>query len=265
MTMKQTLWIALVALLAVASAGADGTDALLDRLSRPDRFVNDYANVFSREQREALESCVQEGREKTTAEIAVVARQSLEGGEIADFANRLFEKWGIGRKDKDNGILLIAALQDRAVRIEVGYGLESVMTDSHNGVILDSYVIPHFRDERYAEGLEAGAKAIGAVLAREHEVVLSSPMPEEIASIMTSTGAVFQAEAPQELTVEGFIFAVLLLVFLMSALIWAAKRGHLRGTTVGSGGGPTGGFGGGSSSGGFGGGSSGGGGASRRW
>ena len=110
-----------LALLLAVSAQA--SDALLNSL-QPRGLVNDYANVISPADENQLSSILTELRQKTGAEVAVVTLPSLDGGQIDDFAVRLYERWGIGQKGKDNGVLLLAAIQDRKARIEVGYGLE---------------------------------------------------------------------------------------------------------------------------------------------
>jgi len=239
-------------LLIMATMVSEGSDALLARLAPGTNLVYDFAGVFQPAQKAELENFLSGVEQKTTAEIAVVALRSLEGGEINDFANRLFAKWGIGKKDKDNGLLLLAAIEDRKVRIEVGYGLEGALPDAKTGRILDEYVIPEFKQQKYAEGLIAGAVALAGDVAREAGVELEVPME-------------MQPQATGQNPVVG------LLVFgifagLIALLVVAAKKGWIKstGSSAGSrsGGRFSGGSGGGSS---FGGGSSGGGGASRGW
>jgi uncharacterized protein len=95
-------------LLATCIPFAQASDKLLNSL-QPRGFVNDFANVISSSDEQRLTSMITELRQKTGAEIAVVTVQSLDGGEIADFTNRLFEKWGVGQKGKDNGLLFLGA------------------------------------------------------------------------------------------------------------------------------------------------------------
>jgi uncharacterized protein len=83
-------------------------------------------------------------RRKTGAQFAVVTLKSLEGGQIDDFANKLFKKWGVGEKGKNNGIMLLVAMQDRKARIEVGYGLEPILPDALAGRVLDEQLFPAF-------------------------------------------------------------------------------------------------------------------------
>ncbi len=111
-------------------------------------FVNDYAGLLSPAVKTQLDAKLSQLEKDTTAEVAVVTVKSLEGDSVDDYAVRLFEKWKIGKKDKDNGVLFLVALDDRKMRIEVGYGLEPLITDGRAGRIRDNDVIPRFKDRR---------------------------------------------------------------------------------------------------------------------
>jgi uncharacterized protein len=139
------------------------TDRLLRSL-QPTADVNDFAGILSASEKTALESRCQEIREKTGAQLAVVNLKSLEGGQIDDFAVRLFKRWGIGQKDQKNGILLLVALDDRKARIEVGYGLEPILPDALAGRILNEQLFPAFKQQRYAAGLQAAVDRIAAII-----------------------------------------------------------------------------------------------------
>lgn len=239
-------------LLIMATVAAEGSDALLARLVSGTNLVYDFAGVFQPAQKAELENYLRSVEQKTTAEIAVVALRSLEGGEINDFANRLFARWGIGKKDKDNGLLLLAAIEDRKVRIEVGYGLEGALPDAKTGRILDDHVIPEFKQQKYAEGLMAGAVALAEVVAREAGVEMGEPAEIQ----HPSTG--------QNPVVGLLVFGIF--AGLIAFLAVAAKKGWIKSTGASTGSRSGGGFSGGSRGGSsFGGGSSGGGGASRGW
>jgi uncharacterized membrane protein YgcG len=110
--------------------------------------------------------------ERTTGiEMAVVVMRSLDGVSIEEAAASLFAMWGIGKKDRDNGLLLLWSLGERKVRVEVGYGLEDVLPDGRAGAILDAYVIPHFRAGDFDAGILAGVDALMAA-ARDEDVEL---------------------------------------------------------------------------------------------
>lgn len=217
----------------------------------PKGWVNDFAEVISEEIENSMNQLIQEVQRKVGVEMSVVTVPDLEYISIEEYAVKLFEKWGIGKKEEDNGILLILALKERKVRIEVGYGLEGIFTDQRCGEILDQYVVPFLRDKRYGEGLYSGLYAISAFLASKAGVNLDSDQPFHI-----------QAPVHEKVSLLSFIILIIFLItfsFRFFPLIFLGSHWdgwHWRGGGFGGGFG-SGGFGG------FGGGMSGGGGASR--
>jgi len=155
------LWMLLAAGLSVVSACfATESDDLLASLN-PRGMVSDYAGVLSQSDGTSLESAIRSYEQQTGNEIGVAVIDSLKGGDIDDFANKLFAKWGVGKKDKDNGVLLLVSIQDRAARIEVGYELEPKLTDALAGRILREQMFPSFKQGRYGEGI---ALAVGGII-----------------------------------------------------------------------------------------------------
>lgn len=140
-------WLCLWTACATAQDGIP-TDRLLRSL-RPAADVNDFAGVLTPAQKESLEARCRQLREKTGAELAVVTLKSLEGEQIDDFAAGLFKQWGIGQKDRDNGVLLLVALDDRKARIEVGYGLEEILPDALAGRVLGEQLFPAFKRHQF--------------------------------------------------------------------------------------------------------------------
>ena len=151
-----------------------GPDALLARLE-PTGLVNDYAGLLSREDRDALQARLSAVEAARGAQIAVVTLNSLEGGDIDDFAVKLFERWKIGQAGKDNGVLVLVAVRDRKARIEVGYGLEGVLPDSLAGRILDEQLLSAFRRGRYSEGLRAGVSRVAEIVERNEPAPVAQP------------------------------------------------------------------------------------------
>lgn len=250
--MAGVVWLAAGTLRAATSE----VDVLL-QLPRPEgHYVRDYAGVFSAEQRQTLETFLTDVEAKTTAEIAVITLPSLEGGDINDLANQMFARLGIGKKGKDNGLLILTAIKDRRIRMEVGYGLEGFLPDARIGRMLDETVLPHFREGRYAAGLIQGAQAAAEVIAQNAGVTLTPP---------AGTPPVPPAAPEEKTEFTPAVFMVLLAIFapIILLIVFGVRKGWIK--TGGSGGGFSSGGGGGGSGGGFGGGSSGGGGASRGW
>lgn len=122
--------------------------------------VVDNAELIPAQAEAALTAKLEALEQATTDQVVVVTLADLQGREIEDYGYRLGRAWGIGRDDKDNGLLLIVAPNDRKVRIEVGRGLEPVMTDALSTLIIQNDILPAFRNGDYAGGIERGVQAI---------------------------------------------------------------------------------------------------------
>lgn len=248
--MNRFLIASLILLAGVLPVRAD-SDRLLNSL-KPAGYVSDFANVMNPADCAATEKLLTELEQKSGAQVSVVTLKSLEGGQIDDFASRLFVRWGIGQKSKNNGLLLIAAIEDRKVRIETGYGFEGVLTDAAAGRLIDQIIRPAFRAGDYSGGLRKGAEALASVAASASGVELTGIQNQNISS----------SSRQQDRNGGGLIQ----LIFFIVILIAVIRHPWLLLLFMGGGGGgrSSGGFGGGGF-GGFGGGMSGGGGASRGW
>jgi len=129
----------------------------------PTGFVNDYANIIDDAQQQEIENKLVQFEQDTSNEISVVTIQNLGGDYIENFAEKLFVEWGIGKQEKDNGVLVLVALEDRKMRIEVGYGLEGALTDAQSNWIINNEMKPAFKEDRYGDGInEAVDKIISA-------------------------------------------------------------------------------------------------------
>ena len=122
--------------------------------------VVDQANVLSPQATTELENKLESLEARTSRQLVVVTVSSLQGLEIEDYGYQLGRAWGIGEKKRDTGVLLIVAPNERRVRIEVGYGLEGVLTDALSNVILQERVLPKFRAGDMAGGVLAGADGL---------------------------------------------------------------------------------------------------------
>lgn len=134
------------------------------KIPRPtsDFFVNDFANVISEEDEKAIFDMSKTLYENSgnSTQVVVVTINSLEGNSLEEFANRLFNTWGIGSRDKNDGVLLLLSVGDRQSRIEIGYGLEGILPDGKTGRIQDEYMIPYYKNNDFSNGLKSGCQAI---------------------------------------------------------------------------------------------------------
>ena len=129
--------------------------------------VVDEAGMIPADVRQRIEQKLAAFEQRTGIQVAVLTVESLEGDPIEDFSIRVAETWKLGQQGKDNGVIFIVAEQDRRMRIEVGYGLEPVLTDAESGRILDNIVRPAFRSGDFGGGIEHGVDAILAGLGGE--------------------------------------------------------------------------------------------------
>jgi len=142
-------------------------------------YVNDYAGVLQSDSKTQTEDLIARVEKETNSEIAVAIINSLEGVSVEEYAVTLFEKWGIGKKKEDNGVLLLVAIEDRKLRIEVGYGLEGTITDLEAGNIIDNVIVPKFKQNDYSTGVYDGVVAIANEIYEEKGLTtISNPVEE---------------------------------------------------------------------------------------
>lgn len=149
--LSHVLWV-LLALLPFAAVAKD-IPPLTGR-------IVDQANLLTAEQRQRMEQKLAQFEQQTSDQVVVLTVDSLDGEAIEDYANKVGRSWALGQKGKDNGVLLLVAKQDRKMRMEVGYGLEPVLTDLQTKVIQDEVIIPYFKKDDYGGGIEAGVDGI---------------------------------------------------------------------------------------------------------
>jgi len=198
---------------------------------RPTGRVSDFANLLSDSVEASLEARLSQLEQDTTAEVAVVTIISLEGDTMADYAVRLFQDWGIGKAGKDNGVLFITALAEHDVRIEVGYGLEAVITDGRAGRILDRDVVPQYKNGDYEAGILAGVDSI-------ENYIRSGTVPSTIED--NPIGNLVGGKVPMWLIVLLGIITVYLMGFMARTRsvwlggIWGVVVGLVLGLVLGS-------------------------------
>jgi uncharacterized protein len=225
--------------------------------------VNDFAGVLDATTKVQLSELCREVEEKTKAQIAVVTVKSTDGQDIFQYSVDLYQKWGVGGKKSDRGVLILYAVQDRKYQIRVGYGLEPILTDGMVGGF-GREALPLLRNGDYSGAISLVTQRVAAVIAQDAGVTLERAQPPEPVK-----------NAPQDNDQVGGIVTAVVVVIIFIVVI-SALRGRSGGGR-GSGGGGSGfwsgllwgmllnsgrrgGFGGGSSGGGWGGGGFGGGG-----
>lgn len=224
---------------------------------RPNRLVNDYTQTLSAGEVDALEQKLVAFDDSTSTQVAVVLIKDLEGYEVADYTQRLAEKWGIGGEKKNNGIIVLVSIGDRKVSIQTGYGMEGALPDAIARRIIETSIKPNFKSGNYYRGLDEATNNIIAYTKGEYK----NDTPNKVKSSAYSV-----------IFIMFFVFLFIIIISRInggkghvigggasSALPWLLMGGGFGGGGHSDSGGGGGGFGG------FGGGSFGGGGASGDW
>ena len=259
-------WSILLLLLGLVAALSSAAQNIPPRPSPP-RLVNDLAGLMQAGEADQLERKLVTYNDSTSSQIAVVTVPNLDGNDIADYAQKLYEAWGIGRKGKNNGILILVAKEEHTARIQTGYGLEGAVPDALAKRIISNTLVPAFRQNQYYAGLDRATDQLIALAKGEYQADPADARPQD-----RRNGS-------------GFPFWIIILVIVIIFTVLRNRGGGGGGGNRGFGGGfippiifgggfggggfggGGGGFGGGGGGGfgGFGGGSSGGGGASGNW
>lgn len=148
-------------------------------------YVNDSANLLSAETEDYIINMNKTLEKQTGAQIVVVTVQNLEGQSLEEYATELFRDYGIGDKEKNNGVLLLCAYEERQFRIEVGYGLEGTLTDGKTGRIQDEYIIPYLKENNFNDGIRNGFNAVLKEVENEYGITIEGA--EEGNVVGTST------------------------------------------------------------------------------
>ena len=219
---------------------------------RPDGPVADYAGLIQEQARKKITGLCLELEQRTGAALVVATLPTLGDMSIEEAAVKIFEDWGIGQKGKDNGILLLVAKEQRRMRIEVGYGLEGVITDATAGRVRDQAIMPYFKKGDFGTGIWLGMARLATIINGGEMIEPAADSPSRHSSRPMSKGMGLLG------VLAALALALLALHFSHKGKAWGG-----RGSGGGSSSGGFGGFGGGF--GGFGGGMSGGGGVSGGW
>jgi uncharacterized protein len=256
--MKRLLFVTIIGLCLSA-----GSVSAYESPGRPTGFVNDFAGIMTTEERAVLENTIGNFERPAGVEMSVVTVVTLGGDTIENFAEKLFQEWGIGKARKDNGVLFLIAPNEREARIEVGYGLEPVVTDAASSFVMRNIIVPRFAEGDYHAGISDGVDAL---------IKLVEGDPEFAGQVEAYEAQGAEAGEPQASSIDWVQVAFVIIVLII--LFSRRKRGGRGGGSgflaglllggMGRGRGGLGGFGGGGF-GGFGGGRSGGGGVSGKW
>jgi len=182
-------------------------------------FVNDYSCVLDDQTKEEILSRGVALQEKTTAQAVVVTVESTNGEEISEYALNLGREWGIGEEDKDNGILILLATEDRQIYIAVGYGLEGALPDSKTGRILDNYGIPYLKEDDFSKGISETYKAV------VNEIYIEYGLETEEGYV--SVNELPEVENTEESTPLQIIVSWLVMLFIIFIFMLFCKKRKL--------------------------------------
>lgn len=208
-------------------------------------YINDFSNILSQDVKNYIFSSSKTLDEKTTAQVVVATVQSLEQKDLESFSLDLFRSWKIGSKDKNNGLLILIAPEERVMRIEVGDGLEGAINDSKAGRFRDLYATPYFKENNWDEGVKQLYSAILSEVYKEYNM----EVPENISESFQEHGPDIYSFIP---LIVIIVFAIISIKLSLSGRAYTGGRGFGgRGpynNTFGGGGFGGGGFGGGGGS-----------------
>ncbi len=219
------------------------------------KYANDYVGVIDADSAQYIMSVGKELEDKTGAQAVVVVIDSLKGETIESYANGIFRNWGIGQKDKNNGLLILLSIKDQIWRVEVGTGLEGAITDIYSSRVMNDFAVPKFKQNQYGQGLRSVYSILSDNIAKEYGVTLEKNI--NVPQYNESSKKLNTSNRGNGILVIGVIVLIILdfifnrgrlTRFMIKILFWSAIL--RRGGRGGRGGGGLGGFGGGSSSGG---------------
>ncbi len=132
--------------------------------------INDYAQALTSKQKALLESMLTDVERRTSSQIVLLVIPTLENEILENYSMKVVDTWKVGQTDLDNGVLLLIAMKEKKIRIEVGYGLEGIITDLKSGFIIRNIVVPEFKKGNYYEGIAGGLNAISGLVTDEYVI-----------------------------------------------------------------------------------------------
>ena len=215
MTLPKPLLVRPVLVIVVAAAALThlACPAQARDWPKPTANVNDLASALDAASRDSMETLAREVREKIGPQIAVLVVPDLGGENVDAAAEEVYRQWGVGRAGKDDGVLLLLAVAERRVRIEVGYGLEGILPDGRVGSIIRNVMGPDLSANRFGPGLLRGVEAVARIIADDAGVTLSREVGGEA--------------SPKPASPLGLILLALFFMIVMSAI--ASRRRRTRG------------------------------------
>ena len=268
--LKRTLWASSLCL-AVFLSPLPSHALTVEKVPNPRQvdggWVTDLAEVLSDSTETQLNQMISQLEAKNGAEMAVVTvPETSPAASTKEFATELFNYWGIGKKEQDNGVLFLISVGERRVEIETGYGVEAILPDAQVGRIIDTKIIPRFKQGDFDGGTLAGTQALVVILEPSLSEKLAQDVGSSLEGPIPGRDSTQENKKPtQDVGIPGeWLFFVVFGSLWLFCLIRSLARGVSSGGSSGSSGGGFGG-GGGSGGGGFGGGSSGGGGSGGSW
>lgn len=178
--------------------------------------INDYAGILNSSEESQLESILRNTEVKTSSQVVLLTIPTLEGENLEDYSIRVVEKWQIGQKEFDNGALLLVALAEKKVRIEVGYGLEHILTDLKSDYIIRNLIVSEFKRGSFFNGISNGLLAMSGLITEEF--VISD---EDLAKYQQTKKKSKKAQIP---------FGLIIFVIMM--LLGSSRRRGRRGSLL---------------------------------
>lgn len=211
-----------------SGCGSSGNEVINVKFPAYTGYINDYSGILDEDSKNTLEELASKIEKDTGSEIAVLIVDNLQGLTEEEYAVKIFEEWGIGKEKKDNGILILIGTEgepgNRPLRIEMGYGLEGVITDLETGRIINDIIVPNFKKGYFYAGLHGAIITIADQIYEEEGLPPISSV-EDSDSITTAT----ETETPGS-SVSGFpwgllcCFPIPLIAIIVAVLVSIFKK-----------------------------------------